>query len=153
TAPDDARDLLILQSLRAGVDQLSGSAFAAAFPDSTHMSTLRWGRLHRIVFSHPLGGPFDIPGGGDFTDLSPDPPGRSPPGGHQPPAAASSGPRVASPDDFMFGSAPARRFVCEMTPNNIAAFEVIPGGESGVLGSPDRANQLGSWLTDQYHPL
>ncbi len=153
STPEDARDLLLLQSVRAAIDQLASSTFAAAFPDPTHLSTLRWGKLHRIVFSSLLGGPFDIPGSGDFSDLAPDLPGISRPGGYETIDAASFGVRITGLNDAMFGSGPARRFVGEMIPNAIAAYEIVPGGESGVVGSPDRANQLGRWLTDAYHPL
>lgn len=52
----------------------------------------------------------------------------------------------------MFGSGPARRFVGEMaTP--IRGYEIIPGGQSGVLGSPLYASQLGRWLTNQYSQM
>jgi penicillin amidase len=40
-----------------------------------------------------------------------------------------------------------------LVPGTIDAHEIIPGGESGVVGSPLRANQLGAWLTDNYHQL
>jgi penicillin amidase len=53
----------------------------------------------------------------------------------------------------MFGGGPARRFVGEMNPAGINAFEIIPGGQSGLLGSPFYANMLGRWLTNGYHPL
>jgi penicillin amidase len=52
----------------------------------------------------------------------------------------------------MFGSGPARRFVGEMSAT-INAGEILPGGQSGVLGSPLYASQLGRWLTNQYKPL
>ncbi len=57
-------------------------------------------------------------------------------------------------NNFMFSgaTAPGRRFVGTMsTPIN--AVEVIPGGESAVLGDPNYASQLLLWLTGNYHPL
>ena len=60
--------------------------------------------------------------------------------------------RGTGANDFMFGSGPARRFVGEMD-SKIVAAEVIPGGNSGVLGSPNYADQLPLWLTNNYHPL
>ena len=30
---------------------------------------------------------------------------------------------------------------------------VLPGGESGILGSPFYANLLGRWLTNDSHPM
>jgi len=62
--------------------------------------------------------------------------------------------RVSGVNDFMFSgaTAPGRRFVGQMdTP--ITAFEVIPGGESAVLGDPNYASELLLWLTGSYHPL
>ncbi|MBV8201364.1 MAG: penicillin acylase family protein [Acidobacteria bacterium] len=152
-APEDSRDLLILQCVRKALDQLAGGAFADAFAAPANLNSLRWGRLHRVVFGHLLGGPFDIPGSGDFSDLAPKLPGVAKAGGFETVDAASFGIRVGGENDFMFGSGPARRFIGEMVPGAIAAEEIIPGGESGVAGSPERANQLGAWLTDRYHQL
>jgi penicillin amidase len=52
----------------------------------------------------------------------------------------------------MFGSGPARRKVAEMT-NGFTPEQILPGGQSGVLGSPLYASQLGRWLTNQYKPM
>jgi penicillin amidase len=65
--------------------------------------------------------------------------------------AASHGPRAASLNAFMFGSGPARRFVAETDRSHPRAVQVIPGGESGNPAGPFFANQLGLWLTDDYH--
>jgi penicillin amidase len=51
----------------------------------------------------------------------------------------------------MFGSGPARRFVAEARRSHPNAVQVIPGGESGNPSDPWFGNQLGSWLTDDYH--
>ena len=53
---------------------------------------------------------------------------------------------------FMFGGGPARRFIGEMTATPTLQ-QILPGGQSGVLGSPFYASQLGRWLTNQYKPL
>jgi penicillin amidase len=52
----------------------------------------------------------------------------------------------------MFDSGPARRFVGTLLTTGPAAEEVIPGGTSGVPGSPFQADQLRLWLTNRYHP-
>ncbi len=146
-----ARDFLLLKALQDSLDALAGPAYAAAFGGSTTLSDYRWGRLHRIVFDHPLGGPFNLPGTNPygFSHLAPDLPGIPRPGGYEVVDASGHGIRNQGANGFTFGSGPARRFVGEMgTP--IKAWQVIPGGQSGVLGSPFYASQLGRWLTNQY---
>jgi penicillin amidase len=157
-APDaaSARDYLLLKSLKDSLTQLSGSAFAPAFGNSTTLADYRWGKLHRFVLVHPLGGPFNIPGANPypFTDLAPNLPGISRDSGYETVNPGGGRLRVSGVNDFMFSgsTAPGRRFVGEMaTP--ISAVEVIPGGESAVLGDPHYADQLPLWLTGQYHAL
>ena len=64
----------------------------------------------------------------------------------------SHGPRAAALNAFRFGGGPARRFVAELRTSHPEAVQVIPGGESGNPAGPFFANQLGLWLTDDYHP-
>jgi penicillin G amidase len=155
-APDAAaaRDYVLLKSLADGLDMLASDGFAAAFGGSTNQNDYRWGKLHRIVFKQALGSPFSIPGpnGYGFSDVAPDLPGLARQGGFETVDAASHDARGSGVNSFMFGSGPARRFVGEMLPA-ISASEIIPGGQSGVLGSPLYASQLSRWLTNQYHPL
>ncbi len=133
---------------------LASEGFSAAFAGSTNQGDYRWGKLHRIVFDHPLGAPFSMPGpnGYGFGDLSAELKGFARPGGFESVDAASHDARGSTVNSFMFGSGPARRFVGEMFPT-ISASEIIPGGQSGVLGNPLYVGQLGRWLTNQYHPL
>jgi penicillin amidase len=56
-------------------------------------------------------------------------------------------------NDFMFNGGPSRRFVGQASPGQITAVQVIPGGESGVPGTPFFGNQLGIWLTKKYHKV
>ena len=134
----------------------SSGAFAAAFNNSTNPADYRWGLLHRFVLEHPLGGPFNIPGPNPypFTDLSANLPGLSRDSGWETVNPGGGTLRVSGVNDFMFSgaTAPGRRFVGEMS-LPINAFEVIPGGNSAVLGSPNYVDQLPLWLTGQYHPL
>jgi penicillin G amidase len=149
-----ARDYVLLKALGDGLDMLASDGFAAAFGGSTNQNDYRWGKLHRIVFKQALGAPFSIPGpnGYGFSDLAPDLPGLARQGGFETVDAASHDARGNGVNSFMFGSGPARRFVGEMFPT-ISASEIIPGGQSGVLGSPLYTSQLSRWLTNQYHPL
>ncbi|NCT66052.1 MAG: penicillin acylase family protein [Rhodanobacteraceae bacterium] len=156
--PAAARDYVLLASLGQALGQLASPALAPAFGGSTNLADYRWGRLHRIVFAHPLGGPFSIPGQNGatspygFTDLAPGLPGIARAGGWETVNVANYNLLGTGPNDFMFGSGPARRFVGEIGPV-IHAVEVIPGGNSTVLGSPFYADQLPFWLVNDYHPL
>lgn len=148
------RDILLLQSLADALDLLAGEAFAAAFNRSTNQDDYRWGRLHRIVFDHALGGPFNTPpAGGAFPAPLPDLAGIPTDGGLQVVDASSHSARAASSNAFMFGGGPVNRFVSEMAPGRVRAESSLPGGESGVLGSPFYVNLLGSWLTDDTFQL
>ena len=149
--PGEARDIVLLESLRAALDLLASPAFAPAFAGSTNQNDYRWGRLHRVVFDHPLGGPFNIPPAGNLDDLAPGLPGVARSGGFGAVDASGHNVRADGVNEFMFGSGPARRFVSEMTRKGPVAEEVIPGGESGVPGSPFQTDQLLLWLTNRYH--
>lgn len=158
-APDahSARDYVLLKSLKDALDRLASDELAPAFGKSANLADYRWGKLHRIVFEHPLGGVapvFNLPGPNPygFSDLAPNLKGVARSGGFESVDAASHSASATGLNDFMFGSGPARRFVGEMT-TPIAASEILPGGESGVLGSPLYASQLSRWLTNAYHPL
>ncbi|HEX6200803.1 MAG TPA: penicillin acylase family protein, partial [Thermoanaerobaculia bacterium] len=147
---EEARDRVLLESLRAALDLLASDAFAPAFGNSTDPDDYLWGKLHRITFDHPLGGPFSVPPAGGFADLEPDLPGIARSGGFGAVDASSHGARADGVNELTFGSGPARRFVGEMRPGGPAPLEVIPGGESGVLGHPFYGSQLPLWLTNRY---
>lgn len=148
----DRRDILILKSLADGLNLLAGPAFAAAFDGSSTQDDYRWGRLHRIVMSHPLGEAFSLPGLAyppSFLDLR----GLATDGGFGAVDASNHDVRAASANAFMFGSGPVNRFVAEGEPRGVRAESVWPGGTSGVLGSPYYANLLPLWLTNDTIPL
>ena len=153
-----ARDFMLLASLKSALDQFTSGPMAPAFSGSLSLADYNWGMLHRIVFEHPLGGPFSIPGQDGFespygfTNLSSTLPGIPRGGNWQTVNVGDVGLRGDGSNDFMFGSGSARRFVGEMSAT-ISATEVIPGGNSGVLGSAHYADQLPLWLSNLYHPL
>lgn len=154
-SPEAARDFLLLRALRDSVALFQGESFAAAFNRSTNLDDLRWGRLHRIVFSHALGGPFNLPDASGlygFTNLSAQLPGVARPGGYEVLDASGHSVRANTVNGFMFGSGPARRKVAEMT-DGFVPQQIIPGGQRAVLGNPLYASQLGRWLTNQYKPM
>jgi penicillin G amidase len=149
---EDARDLVILSALGEALDLLASNAFAPAFGNSVELRDYRWGKLHRIVFDHPLG-PLSVPPAGPFEHLAPGLPGISKAGGFGAVDASSHNPRADSVHELMFGSGPARRFLGVMLRRGIEARQIIPGGESGNPLSPFYTNQLGRWLTNHYHPM
>ncbi len=57
-------------------------------------------------------------------------------------------PRAASENAFMFGSGSNQRFVSRALPDGMTAVSALPGGISGILGSPFYFNLLPDWLTD-----
>ena len=151
------RDVTLLANLQRSLDRLAGPAFAAAFGSSTSQGEYLWGKLHRIVFDDPLRSSF-----GSIPGLTPGfPPsvsglrGLATDGGFGVVDASSHNPRAQSVDDFMFGSGPNRRYVG--TPGgvkgSIEAESSLPGGVSGVVGSPFYANLLGRWLTNDTYPF
>jgi penicillin G amidase len=145
------RDTAVLGAIRAALDLAASPGFAPAFGGSTNLVDYRWGKLHRIVFRHTLGGPFSIPPGAGFVDLGTGLPGVATDGGFSVPDASSHNPRASTVNAFMFGSGPARRFVAEARREHPKAVQVIPGGESGNPAGPWFGNQLGRWLTNDYH--
>ena len=149
SAPDpaSARDGVLLASLQITLDRLASDEFASAFGNSTDQNDYRWGELHTIVFSHPLGDntPFSFPPAGG------DPIARA--GGYEAVDASSHSARGRNVDSFDFGSGPARRNVSLLAPTGPQAQEVVPGGRSGVFLSPFYTNQLRLWLVNDYLPL
>jgi penicillin amidase len=146
-------------SLQQALELLSSDEFAPAFANSSNILDYRWGKLHRIVFKHPLDSdPFNIPNGGGFTDLAPDLPGLARQGGYETVDASRHDARPCnargcSLNGFMFSGGPNRRFVGEMTADGVVGYQTIPGGQSGVFLHPNYSSQLPLWLTNSYHPL
>jgi penicillin amidase len=152
---EDRRDLLLLKSVSDAIALLESPAFDAAFQGSTHQEDWRWGKLHRIVFAHPMGGDLDIPPAmGAFPPPLPGLSGIPTDGGFGAVDASSHGARAASLDGFMFSSGPSNRFVAELSRGAVKRSESVwPGGASGVPGQWDYVNLLPLWLTNDTVPL
>jgi penicillin amidase len=152
SAPD-RRDLVILRSLDRALDKLAGPEFASAFGGSTDQDDYRWGRLHRVTLSHPLGGPFDVPpGAGAFPPPLAGLTGIPTDGGFNTVDASSHDARAADANGFTFDSGPANRFVSRADRKDVYAETSLPGGTSGVPGTPFYVNLLPSWLTNDAYP-
>lgn len=153
STPEDARDILILRSLQEALSALASNDYQAAFGNSADQNDYRWGQLHRIVFDHPLGGAYNLPPAGGFSDLSASLQGLARSGGYETVDASSHSVRASGTNGFMFGSGPARRFVAELDPTGIRAFQVIPGGRNEERTDASYASEMSFWLTNRYHPL
>jgi len=152
--PEDARDFIILASLKQALDLLASDEFAPAFNNSNNIMDYRWGKLHRISFDHPLGASLSVPNGLFGFSTIDGLHGIARSGGYQVLDASSHNIRADSLDGFMFASGPARRFVGLMTPAGPVIEQVIPGGQSGVITTEVfYVNQLFSWLVNSYLPL
>ena len=150
----DRRDILILKSVADGLALLASPAFADAFHNSMNQADYRWGKLHRIVFSHVFGAPFSIPpAGGAFPPPLPNLPGIPTDGGFETVDAATHNVRATSVNGFMFGSGPNDRFVSNARHNGMRAVSALPGGTSGILSSPFYFNLLPGWLVNDAFPL
>jgi penicillin amidase len=149
TAPA-RRDILILKSIADTLQLLASDEFKPAFANSTNIADYRWGKLHRIVFRHPLGGVFNTPpAGGQFPAPLPGLNGIPVDGGFEVVDASSHNSRAATLDGFMFGSGPVRRGVSEATSGGIVGYTSLPGGVSGNPASPNYVNLLRPWLTNE----
>jgi penicillin amidase len=153
TAPT-RRDILILTSMADTLALLASEGFAPAFNRSTNQEDYRWGKLHRIVFSHPLGGPYNTPpAGGAFPAPLAGLTGIPVDGGFEVVDASSHNSRANTLNGFMFGSGPVRRMVSEAADDGINAVTSLPGGVSGLVGSPLYINLLKPWLTNEAFPI
>ena len=149
-AAEDRRDIVLLKSLSDALAQLAGPAFAAAFGGSTNQNEYRWGRLHRIVFAHPLGGAFNLPTTHPLGNALP---GLPSDGGIGTVDVAKFDPRANGANAFMFSRGPVNRFVAEAGRRGMRAESAWPGGTSGVPGNPFYANLLPGYMSNDSVPL
>jgi penicillin amidase len=149
---NDRRDVVLLTSLSQALTRLASPDFAAVFGGSTNQADYLWGKLHRHVFTHPLGGAWNVPPAAGFTAAVPGLPGLSIDGGFGVVDASNHDPRADSVNGFMFSSGPVQRFVSAPAPGRTRTVNSTPGGTSGILGDPRYANLLPRWLTNDYYP-
>jgi len=122
--------------------------------NSTNLDDYRWGKLHRIVLAHQLGGPFNIPpASGVFPSPLPGLAGIPVDGGFGTVDAGLHHIRGDTADAFMFDHGAGMRFVSEAGPGGVRAVSSLPGGVSGVPGSPHYADLLPGWLTNEAFQL
>ena len=150
----DRRDFLVLKSLADALDLAAGDDFAPVFGGSTQQSDYRWGKLHRITFTSPLGAPYTIPSQGNRrTSPLPGLPGLPVDGGSHVPDVAGHPLRADTPAEFTVSLVPNRRFVAQATRHRWQSIDSLPGGVSEDLGSRFEQNLLGDWLTNETYPV
>jgi penicillin amidase len=151
----DRRDVTLLRAVQAALAKLAGPDFQAAFGGSTNQGDYRWGRLHRVTMDHPLGGPFNIPPAfGAFPPPLAGLPGIPTDGGFETVDASAHDARADATGEFGFGGGPANRYVSEpRAPSDVRASSSLPGGTSGVPGTPFYVNLLPGWLTNDTFQL
>ncbi len=153
--PATRRDILILKSIGDAMAMFSSDAFAPAFNNSTNIMDYRWGKIHRVVFSHLLGNLYS-PGASYGQPPLPSVlglEGVARQGGFSTVDAATHDARATTPDGFMFGSGPNRRYVGEMVPGAVHGQASLPGGVSGDPRSPWFTNLLMQWLVNGAFPV
>ena len=152
TSPADRRDIIILQSLASTLRLLSGPKFQTAFAGSTNLDDYRWGKLHRITFTHALGGAFNIPtAGGAFPQPLANLPGIPTDGGFQTVDAGNHPVRAAGENSFMYSRGASKRSVFVASDDRMEGTSSLPGGVSGILGNQFYFNLLPGWLrNDSY---
>ncbi|MEL7239023.1 MAG: penicillin acylase family protein, partial [Planctomycetota bacterium] len=145
---------VILRSLADALDRLAGESFAPAFGGSTRQRDYRWGRLHRVVLASPLGDPFNLPSTlAGFPPPLDDLPGYPVDGGFNTVDASTHSARAQSFNEFMFSAGPVVRYVGELGRFRIRSESSLPGGPSGVVGSPLYGSLLTRWLTNETYPV
>ena len=107
-----------------------------------------------MVLAHPLGGPFNIPpAGGAFPQPLPNLPGIPTDGGLHTVDLGNHQITRDNSNGFMFAGGPALRYVASIESDGIKSVSSLPGGQSGVPGSPFYLNLLRRWLTNETFPL
>ncbi|HSR52597.1 MAG TPA: penicillin acylase family protein [Acidobacteriota bacterium] len=149
---EDERDLIILQSLNEALSVLSGPTLAPAFNFSSNQSDYRWGRLHRVMLNHPLGGAFSIPPSGGLSSLAPGLPGLARAGGFETIDNGPDGTLINHANSLLYDSGASPRWIARLQ-QPVQAWFNQAGGQSGDRNSPHYADLLGDWLTNRYRPL
>lgn len=152
--PYARRDIIILECLAQTLDLLAGEDFATAFGRSTQLSDYKWGKLHRTALVSPLGGPFALIGPqGMFQPAFAGLAGLPVDGGFETVDSSPHDPWGATETGFEFAHGPANRYVVQVARRGFVSKTSLPGGVSGVLGSPWRGNLLEMWLSNDTYPV
>ena len=131
----ESREDVLQQSLRETVDYLKQTL-------GPGIADWHWGKLHTLVFSHPLGSvkPLDMlfnrgpyPLGGDFDTIW-----------------ATGASRVDLTKSSIVG--PPFRFIADLSNLNLCIGLLTPG-QSGQPSNPHYDDNIQAWFKGEYHPM
>ena len=94
-----------------------------------------------------------VPPLGGFDHLSPGLPGLARDGGYEVPNASGFSARATGLNSFMFGGGATRRYVGVASPGGVEGYSNIPGGPGSDPNDSTYSQQLGIWLTSDYHEV
>jgi len=154
TDPRARRDYLMLKSLGDALSLAASDNFKAAFGNSADQRDYRWGKLHRVTLTSPLGPPYTVPSQGNrftppLTGLS----GIPVDGGFNVPDVAGHPLRADTPEKFTISLVPARRFVAQGEKSGWRTMSSLPGGTSENSGDRFEQNLLRGWLANDTYTL
>lgn len=147
------RDILLLKSVSDALNLLSGEAFANAFQYSNEQNDYRWGKLHRIVFNHPMGEPLTIPSqGADFAPPLDGLLGIPTDGGFGSIDPSSHKVYSNHEDDFMYSQGSANRYVSQqgIDTKEIQAKSIWPGEVNASQSNTSQPDEAKNTMLKQY---
>ncbi|XVU28335.1 penicillin acylase family protein [Actinoplanes sp. CA-054009] len=142
--PVRRRDYLMLKSLGDALTLAASDNFAPAFGNSADQGDYRWGKLHRVTLTSPLGAPYSMPSDGPGFPID---------GAGNVPDVAGHPLRADTPGKFTISLVPARRFVAQAEASGWRSVSSLPGGTSEDLGDPFARNLLPGWLANATYPV
>lgn len=146
----EARDYVVLLSLKEALERLASDDFALTFQNSNDISTYHWGLLHRVI-NRDGAGFFNAPPSGIVSDLSPDLPGASKAGGRDTVDVSPNSISADADNEFTVSFGPNWRRVTELQRSGKHQyFDIVNLGNSEDVSSPFFSDQFPLWLTNRY---
>jgi penicillin amidase len=142
----ETRAEILVRSFREALDFLRdpdvvGVEAAGGF-GTDDMTQWRWGRLHTVKLTHPLGGP--IPPESEWPDGYPR---------HGDRFSVDASHSALDSSRYRYRSGPAMRAVYELIPGAPRHECVIPGGQEGRPFTRHYQDEMRLWARNQAHPI